>query len=283
MLNMTIPIDDHMVHRGHGVFESGRIFNRQLYAFASHVDRLFVSAAGAGIRMETKWSKGDIQSLVQQTANVSQCSDGSYRIFVSSGPGSFGIHSLLCEEVCVYIAVYGSFEQYLEPGTPIAEITISTDQVPMKPPAMAQIKSVDYLLNVLLADTAANQGGYFGIWTDPQGYVKEGSIASVSLITKEGAFVMPQVDDILRGTTVHRIAEICRSHNLVRCIEVRNFTKDELYDASEVIVAGGDTHIYPVVELDGRQVGDGHIGRVCQEILEVIRAEVAAVSETDSR
>ena len=38
---MQVPLDDHMVHRGHAVFDTCNIQNGNAYGIDMHLDRLF--------------------------------------------------------------------------------------------------------------------------------------------------------------------------------------------------------------------------------------------------
>lgn len=44
---MVLPFDDHMVHRGHGVFDTAAIVDGKVYNLEAHLDR-FVRSAGPG-------------------------------------------------------------------------------------------------------------------------------------------------------------------------------------------------------------------------------------------
>ena len=41
---MLIPFDDHMVHRGHGIFDTAGIVNGRIYDLEAHLDRFLGSA-----------------------------------------------------------------------------------------------------------------------------------------------------------------------------------------------------------------------------------------------
>ena len=41
---MVIPFDDHMVHRGHGIFDTAGIVNGRIYDLDAHLDRFLKSA-----------------------------------------------------------------------------------------------------------------------------------------------------------------------------------------------------------------------------------------------
>src|SRR5215468_2999131 len=41
---MVIPFDDHMVHRGHGIFDTAALVNGKIYDLEAHLDRFLRSA-----------------------------------------------------------------------------------------------------------------------------------------------------------------------------------------------------------------------------------------------
>src|SRR5215218_6505708 len=48
---MVIPFDDHMVHRGHGIFDTGGIVNGKIYDLEAHLDRFLRSAERSKLRL----------------------------------------------------------------------------------------------------------------------------------------------------------------------------------------------------------------------------------------
>lgn len=263
---MTLPLDDHMVHRGHGVYESGSILKGRPLQLNVHLTRLFESASHAGIRLEPRFTKAGISDIIQETIRVSDCVDNAcYRVYISTGPGSFGIHSDECEEVCIYVIVYESQVSY----APIPEKTVSCEIVPMKHPKMSSMKAVDYLQNALMADYAKAHGGTFGIWIDEHNNVKEGSIVSVLIVTDEGRLCTPSKHGILAGSTVAHIAElISRNKSIGAGVEYSAISLNQLYSAREVMLLGADIVVHPVVSIDGQKIGNGQMGAVTRYVVE---------------
>lgn len=64
---MVIPMDDHMVHRGHGVFDTATIANRHLYELDQHVDRIVKSATMAKIILP--FDRETLRRILIQTAS----------------------------------------------------------------------------------------------------------------------------------------------------------------------------------------------------------------------
>src|SRR5262245_2623900 len=83
---MVLPFDDHMVHRGHGIFDTAGLVNGKLYDLEAHLDRFILSAARSKLRLPA--SRGELRDIILKTAAVSGKRDGSIRYWLSSGPGS---------------------------------------------------------------------------------------------------------------------------------------------------------------------------------------------------
>lgn len=71
---MQIPIDDHMVHRGHGVFDTCILIDGYLYQLDAHIKRLLSSAEKAGIR--GFWTTNAIINIIHDTAAASGVQNG---------------------------------------------------------------------------------------------------------------------------------------------------------------------------------------------------------------
>jgi 4-amino-4-deoxychorismate lyase len=95
---MNVPLDDHLVHRGHGVFDTATLADGRVYRLHAHLDRLERSAAGA--RVPLLYSRERLEQIVLQTAAASGRRDGSIRYWASVGPGDFSFLPDGCVCVC---------------------------------------------------------------------------------------------------------------------------------------------------------------------------------------
>ena len=83
---MVIPFDDHMVHRGHGIFDTAGLVEGRIYDLEAHLDRFLLSAERSKLRLPG--SRDEMREIVIQTTAASGRRDGSIRYWLSSGPGS---------------------------------------------------------------------------------------------------------------------------------------------------------------------------------------------------
>src|SRR5262245_64010805 len=91
---MVLPLDDHMVHRGHAVFDTATLTQGMLYQLDPHLDRLLRSAELA--RIPLPFSREQLRQIILETAAASGKSDGSVRYWLSAGPGGFVLGAAEC-------------------------------------------------------------------------------------------------------------------------------------------------------------------------------------------
>ncbi|KAF6161649.1 hypothetical protein GIB67_017287 [Kingdonia uniflora] len=263
---MVIPMDDHMVHRGHGVFDTAAIMDGCLYELDQHVKRFIKSATMAKITLP--FDKETIRSILIQTVRASKCKHGSLRYWLSAGPGDFLLSSSGCHGSALYAIVIQDQTPFDRKG-----VKVVTSTIPMKPPQFATMKNVNYLPNVLSKMEAEQKGGYAAIWLDDDGYIAEGPNMNVGFINTENAFLMPSFDKILSGCTAKRVltlAEKLVRQGLLGEIRVGNVRVEEGKKAREMMLIGSGILVRPVVQWDEQIIGNGKEGPVSQALLDLV-------------
>jgi 4-amino-4-deoxychorismate lyase len=101
---MVLPLDDHMVHRGHGVFDTATLTHGMLYQLDPHLDRLIRSAQGA--RIPLPFSREELRQIILDTAAASRHRDGSIRYWLSAGPGGYGLGPGECVGSSFYVIFF---------------------------------------------------------------------------------------------------------------------------------------------------------------------------------
>lgn len=274
---MSVPLDDHMVHRGHGVFDTASLHNGRIYRLGIHLERLLSSADAA--RINHDFTVEALTDIVAGTVAASGRRDGSIRYWLSAGPGGFSFDPRECSEACFYCVVFENFTPAgdEDPSAGYAEVTIK--DTPLKPPMLASIKSNNYLLNVLTHMEATDQGGRFGILVDDEGFVAEGAVVNVCFVTSaDQMLVTPPFEGILMGTTVRRVlqfaADVLVAEGLIAGVDQRPVLATDVRGAvDEMFLIGGDTHMFPITTWDGTPVGAGSVGPVATRLLELLEGE----------
>ena len=264
---MVLPLDDHMVHRGHAVFDTATLTNGMLYQLDPHLDRLLRSAQAA--RINPPAPRQQLRRIILDTVGASGKRDGSVRYWLSAGPGGFALGPGECTGSSFYVIVFKQEsypERYYSEG-----IKLVTSTIPIKPPLFARTKSTNYLPNVLVVLEANERGADNGVFVDPQGMVAESSNMNVAFVTRDGVFRHPRFDTILCGITIQRVLEFAErlvAQGELTGIRLGDIAVSEGLQAAEMMLIGSSIKVAPVTEWDGRIIGDGKPGPITKKLLE---------------
>jgi D-alanine transaminase len=123
------------------------------------------------------------------------------------------------------------------------------------------IKSVSLLPNVLAKQAARDQGAREAWLVDAKGFVTEGASSNAWIVSRDGALITrPLGTGILPGITRSVVLDLIAAEGLK--FEERAFTVEEAYAAREAFVTSAGQIVMPVVQIDGRPVGNGAPGLV---------------------
>lgn len=275
---MLLPLDDHMVHRGHAVFDTATLTHGMLYQLDAHLDRLLRSAESARIGLPVP--RQQLRQIILDTAAASGKRDGSVRYWLSAGPGGFGLGPAECIGSSFYVIVFRQ-EAYPE-SYYSAGVKVVTSQVPIKPPLFARIKSTNYLPNVLVVLEAKDHRADNGIFIDQRGMVAESSNMNVAFVTNARVFRHPPFDAILSGVTVQRVlhfAERLVRQGELKDIRLADIPVSEGRQSSEMMLIGSSIKVAPVVQWDGHPIGDGKPGPITTKLLEMWNEDARSATD----
>ena len=263
---MVLPLDDHMVHRGHAVFDTATLTHGMLYQLDPHLDRLLRSAESA--RITLPFPREQLRTIILDTAAAGGRRDGSVRYWLSAGPGGFGLGPAECVGSSFYVVV---FKQEFYPESYYTQgVKVVTSNVPIKPPSFARTKSTNYLPNVLVVLEAKDKGADNGIFIDQRGMIAESSNMNVAFVTRNSIFRHPYFDAILSGITIQRVLDFARrlvQEGELKEVRVGDIPVNEGRQAAEMMLIGSSIKVAPVVEWDRQPIGDGKPGQITKKLL----------------
>ena len=275
---MAIPMDDHGFHRGDGVFEAVRIHNRAYFDLRAHLNRLEKSAAAIGMKLPKTLS--EIEAICVKLARLCEQETAILRLFVTRGPGSFSPSPYDVVGHQIYAAI-----TKLRPPEPkmYAEgCKAMTSTVTAKEQRWSQIKSCNYLQNVMMKKESHEKGYDLSLSVDEKGRVCEGATENLLIITGKGEVKVPKFDYTLRGTTVLQVmslAEGLKGQGLVKSVELADLSIGEVKAASEAAFVGTTLGVLPVREFDGQPVGSGRPGAVTSRLHELLMQRMSNDSD----
>ena len=263
----TVSVFDHGLLYGDGVFEGIRSYNGLIFKLREHVDRLFESAHTIMLRIPN--TKEECVEIVKQSLRINHLTDGYIRMVVTRGAGDLGLDPRKCAQPTIFV-IADKIQLYskklYEEG--LSLITVATQR--NVPEALnPQIKSLNYLNNILAKIEAVTAGYEEAIMLSSSGYVTECTGENLFIVKGRRLLTPPPYVGVLRGITRGTVMELAARQRL----DVREepLTRHDLFNADEVFLTGTAAEIVPVVTIDGRTIGRGIPGPMTKQLQQAFR------------
>ncbi len=263
---MMVPVDDHIVHRGDGVFEAMKFVHGKVYLMDDHLDRLESSAKQLG--MEWPFTREKMTHIIHEVVKASgPHEEVIIRLFMSRGPGGFSTNpydSVGTQVYCITTHLKPMSEKIYQDGA-----VVGRSEIAPKDPWFASIKSCNYLQNVMMKKEAVDRKLDFTIGFDSRGVLTEGSTENIILVNSNNELVRPKLKQILKGTTMmralHLAKDLVSQKQITKIIEADLYEED-LFSAKEVMMVGTTLDVLPVTKYEDKKIGEGMPGFVAQTL-----------------
>jgi len=266
----VISVFDHGLLYGDGIFEGIRAYNGRVFRLEEHLDRLYDSART--IMLEIPQTREEMREAILETLRRNNLRDAYIRPVVSRGVGDLGLDPRKCARPTVIIIV-DSIQLYPKEAYLKGLRTITATTRKARPDMLnPRVKSLNYLNNIM-ARIEANQAGVDeAIMLTADGYVCECSADNIFVIHDGQIWTPPPYLGILAGITRGAVLDLARDLE-IPAIE-RVFTLHDVYTAQESFLTGTGAEVGPVVEVDGRAIGDGRPGPITGRLIEAFHTLV---------
>ena len=270
----TVSVFDHGFLYGDGVFEGIRAYDGRVFRLEDHVKRLFDSAQA--IMLNIPLTEDEMCQAILETLKKNNLRDAYIRPIVSRGYGDLGLDPNKCPKPSVIIiavewgAMYGDL---YEVGLTAVSVSVRRNSPDSLPP---NIKSLNYLNNILAKIEANIKGGNEAIILDSRGLVSEGSGDNIFVI-KDGRISTPHTINNLKGITRAAVMDLAEIRG--NPIQEKELGLFDLYTADEVFVTGTAAEVAPVTKVDGRVIGTGKPGPITKELMSAFK-ELAMTTGT---
>lgn len=257
-----ISVFDHGFLYGDGVFEGIRAYNGRVFKLDEHISRLYDSAKAICLTIPV--SREEMNANILECIRKNNLKDAYIRLIVSRGVGDLGLDPRKCPKPSVIIitqewdALYGDL---YEKGLTAVTVCVRRNAPEALPP---NIKSLNYLNNILAKIEAIEKGGDEALMFDVHGNLSEGTGDNIFLI-KDGCIITPPTFNNLSGIT--RAAVIELAGKMGHPVQEKNCGLVDLYTADEVFVTGTAAEIAPIIKVDGRIMGDGKPGGITKRLM----------------
>lgn len=264
-----VSVFDHGLLYGDGIFEGIRAYNGRVFRLREHIDRLWDS--GKAIALNIPMTKAEMEKALLQTLAINKLSDAYIRLVVTRGAGDLGLDPANCSEPTIFI-IADKITLYPEKlyTEGLEVITVATRR--NMPDALSpNIKSLNYLNNIMAKLEAKRAGVPEAIMLNAQGYVVECSGDNIFVIKNGIVSTPPASAGALKGVTRNAAIELIKNKLKLEFKEELITTYD-LYCADECFLTGTAAETIPVVKIDGRVIGEGKPGKVTLKLFKEFRS-----------
>lgn len=262
-----ISVFDHGFLYGDGIYETMRVYEGVVFMLDEHLRRLHRSASLIGLDLPKDMS--GIKLAVYETLQANSLTNAYVRLTVSRGYGPIGLDPDLCKEP-TFVVIANEFKNYPHAyySEGLSLLTASTRRN-LREALNPQIKSLNFLNNILAKIEAKRAGAYEAVMLNSDGYLAEGSISNIFFVS-EGILHTPSTGcGLLDGITRSIVMDIAAKNG----IEVKEgeFTPEMLYRADEVFITNTTMEIMPVNRVDAARF---RVGAMSKLLLKKYRQEV---------
>lgn len=260
----AVDVLSHALHYGTGVFEGIRSYATMdqgpvVFRLDDHLRRFFYSAEF--LNMHMPFSLTQLKNVTRKLVRENELEDCYIRPIAFFGSGKMGL-SPDTNKISVAVACWDWILQNGASGGVKVCTSSFIRPHPMSVPVEAKI-SGNYVNSVLAHQEARRRGFDEALLLDHQGYVAEGPGENIFLV-ENGVLITPAKNSILPGITRDSIMNLSRDSGL-RVIE-KSVLPEDLIRADELFFVGTAAEIWPIVELDGVEIGNGKIGPITDEL-----------------
>ena len=256
-----VSVFDSVVQGGDAVWEGLRVYDGRIAALDAHLERLQNSARA--LAFEAVPANAAVRDAIFGTLEANGMRDDAHiRLTLTRGEKvTSGMNPRFNQSGCTLI-VLAEWKPPVYSDDGIRVITASTRR--NTPQCLDSKIHHNNLLNNILASIEANVANVdAAIMLDIQGFVAETNDTNLFLVSK-GVVRTPHADACLPGLTRAMVLDICRANGITA--EERNLSLTELYSADEVFTTGTMGELTPVLEADGRTIGDGQRGDMTRRL-----------------
>jgi branched-chain amino acid aminotransferase group I len=265
-----VSVFDSSVQGGDACWEGLRVYDGRIFALDRHLDRLFASARA--LAFEQVPSRAEVEAAIVDTLRANGMRDGVHvRLTLTRGEKVTSGMSPEWNRSGPCLIVLAEWKPPVYDRGGIRLVTSSWRR--NSPQCLDSKIHHNNLLNNILAKIEANHAGVDdAVMLDVEGFVAETNATNLFL-ARDGALLTPTADHCLPGITRAIVLEIAVAAGIAAA--ERRVSLSELYAADEVFATGTMGELTPVLEIDGRTIGDGAIGRLTRRLQELFAERTA--------
>lgn len=256
-----VSVFDSSVQGGDAVWEGLRIYDGRIMKLDAHLQRLIDSAKAMAFADIP--DRDAIKKAIFDTLEANGMRDQAHiRLTLTRGEKITSGMSPTYNRFGSCLIVLAEWKKPVYEATGIRLITSSVRR--NAPQCLDSKIHHNNLINNILAKIEANAAGVDdALMLDIHGFLAETNATNVFLV-KAGRLITPTTDCCVPGITRATVIDLAKSLGID--VDTRNVTPSESYAADEFFTTGTMGELAPVLEIDGRRIGDENVGPVTRRL-----------------
>ena len=252
-----ISVFDRAFLFGDGVYEVTAVIEGKLLDFTAHLARLDRSMRE--IALPAPLSHAELRALHEELIARNNLDEGIVYLEITRGVADRDF--AYPEDAEPTVVAFTQSRPLIE--NPYATTGVKIITIPDIRWKRRDIKSTALLAQTMGKQEAKRRGAYEA-WMVEDGFVTEGTSSTAFILDVNGTIrTQPLGHHILPGVTRRAVLRLAQEEGLA--VEERPFTVAEAMQAREALLTAASAFVLPVVEIDGKPIGDGRPGRVARE------------------
>ena len=251
-----------------GVYEVTSVLGGKLIDFGGHCKRL--SRSLSELEMKNPLSDEEWLAIHRELVARNDITDGMVYLQVTRGNPGDRDFAYPADDVQPTVVLFTQSKPGLA-ESPVAKVGWKVISIPDARWARRDIKTVQ-LLYPSMGKMMAKKAGVDDAWFVEDGFVTEGTSNNAYIVKGNKIITRALSNDILHGITRAAVLRFAKEAQFE--IEERNFTIEEAQSADEAFITSASAFVMPVVEIDGKSLGDGTPGNAARRMREIYLEEM---------
>jgi branched-chain amino acid aminotransferase len=254
----VVSVFDHGFLYGDGIYETMRVYDGVIFMLDEHLSRLYRSASLIGLTIPVETDP--LKRSVYETLIANSLKDAYVRLTVSRGYGPIGLDPDLCPKPTIVIIAQEMKDypkSFYENGL---TLIIPETKRNLKDAINPQIKSLNFLNNILAKIEAKRRGIYDAVMLNAYEKLTESTISNIFFCKNDILYTPSPECGILNGITRGLVITVAKREGLK--VEEGEFTREDIYSADEVFITNSTMEVMPISRVDDQKYTVGNITKL---------------------
>ncbi|MHB1192880.1 MAG: aminotransferase class IV [Longimicrobiales bacterium] len=261
-----ISVDDRGFLFGDGIYEVTAAYRGKLFRWPRHLAR--IQKGLSVLRIDYDPSKlDDVHTRLLAENDMAKAPVSYIYLEITRGVAP-RTHAFPANPVAPTVYMFAG--EYKRPPRERWEKGFTAVTVPDQRWARTDVKTVQLLPNVLGKQAAADNGVDEIVYVR-DGMAIEGALNNFFTVFGDTVVTHPSSNQILPGISREVVLELCPQ--LGYKVEHKAITVAEMFQADEAFHTGTLTEVKPCVQVDGKPIGNGKVGKVARALFDAFLAE----------